>query len=33
MDNANLSHAQLMNAIELIGTRIVPIVRQQVVVG
>lgn len=27
MDNANLSHAQLLHAIELIGTRVAPLVR------
>ncbi len=28
MDNAKLSHAQLMNAIELIGTRVIPLVNK-----
>jgi alkanesulfonate monooxygenase SsuD/methylene tetrahydromethanopterin reductase-like flavin-dependent oxidoreductase (luciferase family) len=28
MDNAKLSHSQLMRAIELLGTRVVPLVRQ-----
>lgn len=28
MDNAGLTHSQLMNAIELIGTKVIPIIRQ-----